>query len=625
MALDHEYALNSLILCCQDIRKNAIVSQLVAILTNKADCQLSGARDEFGAHLRSLLTNPINNPSKKRMNAPVSTSLTAALSGLGHLLVQRGLMSLEAVHQASHDAKARGITLVHHLVREGLLDAQTLAAIQSQAQNTPIEDPLVMDASFVDIGCDETLFIKHRVLPMRADASSVHLAMSDLYDTEAISTIRFHAQRRIVPILVQDDKLSVVLDSLYLGNDMQFDEVEEVEPTSDASAAEDAPVVRFVQKLLIDAIRLKASDIHFEPYEYQYRIRFRIDGMMQVMHTPPVGLAIKVASYLKVLAHLDIAERRRAQDGRIKFPTADGHAVDFRVSTLPTLYGEKIVLRLLDSQHALIGLDALGMTAVQKQQFLEALARPQGMILVTGPTGSGKTVTLYTALSLLNQPEVNILSCEDPVEINVEGINQVNINPKVQLDFADALRAFLRQDPDVIMVGEIRDADTAKIATAAAQTGHLLLSTLHTTSASETITRLHSMGVPSFHLSGSLTLIIAQRLARRLCDDCKQPIKMPADALLEAGFDRDDIQDGMVLFEAAGCPKCKNGHRGRVGIFECLPITADIAALILSGASATDIDQKNRALGNDSLRQAGIKKVLSGDISLSEMHRVISQ
>lgn len=565
--------------------------------------------------------------SPNRMNAPVSTSVTAALSGLGHLLVQRGLMSLTAIIQAADDAKASGTTLAHHLVRKGLVDAQTLAAIQSHAQNTPIEDPLMVGASFVDIGCDEALFIKHRVLPMRADASTVHLAMSDLYDTDALSSIRFHAQRRIVPVLVEDDKLSAVLDSLYLGADMHFDEAAE-EPESlleTTTQIEDAPMVRFVQKLLIDAIRLKASDIHFEPYEHHYRIRFRIDGLMQIMQTPPKALAHKVASYLKVMAHLDIAERRRAQDGRIKFSTSEGRAVDFRVSTLPTLYGEKVVLRLLDSMQTLIGLDALGMTYVQKQQFLDALSRPQGMILVTGPTGSGKTVTLYTALSLLNQPEVNILSCEDPVEINVEGINQVNINPKVQLDFADALRAFLRQDPDVIMVGEIRDTDTAKIATAAAQTGHLVLSTVHTNSASETITRLHSMGVPSFHLSGSLTLIIAQRLARRLCDDCKRPVKMPADALLEAGFERADIKDDMVLFEATGCPKCKNGHRGRVGIFECLPITPDMAALILSGATASDIDLKNRALGNDSLRQAGIKKVLCGEISLSEMHRVTSQ
>lgn len=560
------------------------------------------------------------------MNTP-STFLTTTLSGLGHLLVQRQFMDLDAAIQATHDAKICGTTLVHYLVREALLDAQTLASIQSHAQNLPIEDLLAVNAQFVDIGCDEALLFKHRTLPIKADTGTVYLAMSDLYDTDAISTIRFHARRRIVPVLVEDDKLTAVLNSLYVGTKINFDETAD-EPESipeTSTQVEDAPMVRFVQKLLTDAVRLKASDIHFEPYEHHYRIRFRIDGMMQVMQTPPKALATKVASYLKVMAHLDIAERRRAQDGRIKFPTGEGRAVDFRVSTLPTLYGEKIVLRLLDSMNVLIGLDALGMSHQQKQQFLDALSRPQGMILVTGPTGSGKTVTMYTALNLLNQPQVNILSCEDPVEINVEGINQVNINPKVQLDFADALRAFLRQDPDVIMVGEIRDTDTAKIATAAAQTGHLVLSTLHTNSSSETITRLHSMGVPSFHLSGSLTLIIAQRLARRLCDDCKRPIMVPTDALIEAGFEPADITDGMVLYEAVGCHKCKNGHLGRIGIFECLPITAEMSTLILTGASSAEIDIKNRTLGNDSLRQAGIKKVIAGEISLNEMHRVTSQ
>lgn len=549
--------------------------------------------------------------------------MTIALPPLARLILQHQLMAEDDLSKAAADAKQLQRSFAQHLVTSQLMDAAQLSRLQSLSQNLPIYELPNQLNQAIETDLDPALFIKYRMLPLSYDEHTLTLAMSDVTDKDAIAAIRFHARRQIRPVLVEEDKLSALLDGLYLGAGT-FDDAQKT-ASSPQSQADDAPTVRFVNQLFADAIRLKASDIHFEPYDASYRIRFRIDGVMQVIHNPPKSLAAKIASYIKVMANLDIAERRRAQDGRLKFDTQDGRSVDFRVSTLPTLYGEKVVLRLLDSAHALIGLDALGMDDAQKQLFIHALSRPQGMILVTGPTGSGKTVSLYTALMRLNQPEINILSCEDPVEINLPGVNQVNINPKVQLDFADALRAFLRQDPDVIMVGEIRDTETAQIATTAAQTGHLVLSTLHTNSASDTITRMHSMGVPSFHLASSLSLIIAQRLARRLCDACKQPITLPDDVLRSAGFSDQDIAKRPTLYTPVGCHKCKDGHQGRVGIFEVLPITPPMVELILAQASATKIDAWARAQGHDSLRQAGIKKVIAGQISLTEMHRVTSE
>lgn len=550
--------------------------------------------------------------------------MTAVLPSLAPLILQHQLMTEDALSKAATDAKNLQRSFVQHLVASGLIDAAKLLHIQSLSYNLPIYEPPSQLSQVVETGLDPALFIKYRImLPLSCDKHTLTLAMSDATDKDAIGAMRFHARRQIRPMLVEEDKLSALLDRLYLDTDT-FEDTQKIGPNSQATT-DDAPTVGFVNKLFTDAIRLKASDIHFEPYDASYRIRFRIDGVMQVIHNPPKSMAAQIASYIKVMANLDIAERRRAQDGRLKFDAQDGQSVDFRVSTLPTLHGEKVVLRLLDSAQALIGLDALGMDDAQKQLFIHALSRPQGMILVTGPTGSGKTVSLYTALMRLNQPEINILSCEDPVEINLAGINQVNINPKVQLDFADALRAFLRQDPDVIMVGEIRDTDTAQIATTAAQTGHLVLSTLHTNSASDTITRMHSMGVPSFHLASSLSLIIAQRLARRLCDECKKPITIPDEALRLAGFSDQDIAKQPTLYAPVGCHKCKNGHKGRIGIFEVLPITPPMAELILTQASAAKIDALARTQGHDNLRQAGIKKVLTGQISLTEMHRVTSE
>lgn len=548
--------------------------------------------------------------------------MTTALPSLAPLILQHQLMTEDALSKAATDAKNLQRSFVQHLVASGLIDAAKLLYIQSLSYNLPIYKLPDQLSQVVETGCDPALFLKYRILPLNCDKHTLTLAMSDVTDKDAIAAMRFHARRQIRPVLVEEDRLSALLDKLYLDTDT-FEDTQKTRSNSQATT-DDAPTVSFVNKLFTDAIRLKVSDIHFEPYDTSYRIRFRIDGVMQVMHNPPKSMAAQIASYIKVMANLDIAERRRAQDGRLKFTTQDGRSVDFRVSTLPTLHGEKVVLRLLDSTQALIGLDELGMDDAQKQLFIHALSRPQGMILVTGPTGSGKTVSLYTALMRLNQSEINILSCEDPVEINLAGINQVNINPKVQLDFADALRAFLRQDPDVIMVGEIRDTDTAQIATTAAQTGHLVLSTLHTNSASDTITRMHSMGVPSFHLASSLSLIIAQRLARRLCDACKKPITIPYEALRLAGFSDQDIAKQPTLYAPVGCHKCNNGHKGRIGIFEVLPITPPMAELILTQASAAKIDALARTQGHDNLRQAGIKKVLTGQISLTEMHRVTS-
>ncbi|OOS24256.1 type IV-A pilus assembly ATPase PilB [Moraxella pluranimalium] len=516
------------------------------------------------------------------------------------------------------------------LIGARLLDAKTLAMAIGQLLSMAVYDvDKLPHAPLTDI-IDDKLMARYRVLPLAKDGTMLQLGMSDPTDTDAINAIRFHTHLHITAVLVEEDKLSRWLDKLAIGADASFGELGIDEHSTDGidstdDGVLDEPMVRFVNKLLIDAVRLGASDIHFEPYEHSYRIRYRIDGVMSLANTPPKSHANKIATRLKVMAKLDIAERRKPQDGRIKFRLSDHQSVDFRVSTLPTLFGEKIVLRMLDSAQTLIGLDALGMTDKQKQHFVDALAKPQGMILITGPTGSGKTISLYTALGLLNRGDNNILTAEDPVEINLDGINQVNINPKAGFDFADVLAAFLRQDPDVIMIGEIRDSATAEIAVKSAQTGHLVLSTLHTNSSSATITRLHSMGVPSFHLASGISLIIAQRLARRLCDDCKRPITMPTSALIEAGFGDSDIANTTVLYEPVGCHRCRDGYRGRVGIFEMMPISPTIRKLILEQADSSAIDDANAQAGNPSLRQAGIAKVIAGLTDLSEMHRVTSQ
>lgn len=542
---------------------------------------------------------------------------------LARLLASHHLLSAETLSQAWVQASELGQPFVRYLVDKQLLSSEQIAQAIGVATGLSVVD---LDTYPKDLPwhlLDEKLIVNHRVLPLEKQEGRLVIATSDLLDAKTLESLRFFTRLNITVVIAHEHKLAKRLDSLVIQSPIALDDHETPEDDIDEEQL-DAPTVKFVHKILTDAIKMKASDIHFEPYEKQYRIRYRIDGVMQVIATPPISSAKQIAARLKVMARLDIAERRKPQDGRIKLPFGEQQAVDFRVSTLPMLFGEKIVLRLLNSAQTLIGIDALGMNDQQKSQFLTALNKPQGMILITGPTGSGKTISLYTALGLLNLPNTNILTAEDPVEINLPGINQVNINPKIGLDFADVLRAFLRQDPDIIMVGEVRDTQTAQIAIKAAQTGHLVLSTLHTNSSAETLSRLQSMGVASFLVASCVNLVVAQRLARRLCQHCKQPVHIPKESLLEAGFSQAQIEQATTLYGPVGCHQCQDGYQGRVGIFEMLPITPKIAKLIMAKADTHSIEEQRSQAGNLSLRQAGIEKVLAGIISLQEMHRVTS-
>ncbi|UXZ04146.1 type IV-A pilus assembly ATPase PilB [Moraxella nasicaprae] len=542
--------------------------------------------------------------------------------GLAKILSTHQLLDQTTLHTAIQDARNQAMPLVSHLVAQHLLPASTIANLLSQTLGLTVMDLDDWHEALPD-DLDEKLITRHRVLPLQRQGQWLKLAMSDPTNQEAIDAFRFATRLHIEPVLVEEDKLSQWLQKQHFGTPIELDGEEIIENTDDDTTILDTPTVKFVNKILTDAIKLQASDIHFEPYETQCRIRYRIDGVMHTISTLANSHANKIAARLKIMASLDISERRKPQDGRIKLPISEHKSVDFRVSTLPTLFGEKVVLRILDGQKSLIDIDKLGLNDIQKQQFLTAINKPQGMILITGPTGSGKTVSLYTALSLLNQENRNILSAEDPVEIYLNGINQVNINPKIGLDFPEVLRAFLRQDPDVIMVGEIRDTQTAQIAIKAAQTGHLVLSTLHTNSSSEAVGRLHSMGVVNFLLADSVSLIIAQRLARKLCSDCKRPITIPRQSLSEAGFSPAQCDNPPVIFEAVGCHRCRDGYRGRIGVFECLPITPDIADMIIQQKSSQDIAKHNFQAGNLSLKQSALQLVADGIISLQEMYRVI--
>jgi type IV pilus assembly protein PilB len=466
------------------------------------------------------------------------------------------------------------------------------------------------------------------------------VAVSDPTNLQALDEIKFHTGVNTEPILVEEDKLATIIDQflskqedspLINLDDSELEGLEGLETLQDeddepnlSGAIDDTPIVRFVNKMLLDAIKSGASDIHFEPYEKTYRVRFRMDGILREVAKPPPNLGTRLAARLKVMSELDISERRVPQDGRIKMKLSKTRAIDFRVNTLPTLWGEKVVLRILDPQNAKMGIEQLGFGEAEKERFMECLFRPQGMILVTGPTGSGKTVTLYTGLNILNTHERNIATAEDPVEINLEGINQVNVNYKVGLDFPTALRAFLRQDPDVVMVGEIRDLETAEIAVKAAQTGHMVLSTLHTNSAAETLTRLRNMGVPAFNLATSVSLIIAQRLGRRLCSACKRPMDVPKETLKAEGFTDEEIAAGFQLFEpnAKGCEKCNEGYKGRVGIYEVVKITPEMSRIIMEDGNSIQLAQQARVLGFPDLRRDGLKKVVMGITSLAEVNRV---
>jgi type IV pilus assembly protein PilB len=502
----------------------------------------------------------------------------------------------------------------------------------------------VLDLDAIDIDLDtarlidEKLMHRHRVLPLFRRGRRVFIGVSDPTRLQAIDEIKFATGMSIEAIVVEDNKLDAVLVRLSEAMDSTFQDLggddldlENLDVTSeqDSSSADisrdeidDAPIVRFVNKVLIDAINKGASDIHFEPFEKFYRVRTRLDGVLKEITRPPVALATKVTARIKVMARLDIAERRIPQDGRIKLKLSANRAIDFRVNTLPTLYGEKVVLRILDPSQAKLGIDALGYEDFQKQLYLDALSKPYGMILVTGPTGSGKTVSLYTGLNILNTEDRNISTAEDPAEINLPGVNQVNVNPKVGLTFASSLRAFLRQDPDIIMVGEIRDLETAEIAIKAAQTGHLVLSTLHTNDAPKTLTRMVDMGVAPYAIASSVSLIIAQRLARRLCSNCKEPRDVPREALLREGFTMAEIDEGLTIYGPAGCSKCNDGYKGRAGIFQVMPVSETIGRIIMEGGNAMQIAAEAEKEGIWDLRRAGLAKVKSGITSLEEVNRV---
>jgi type IV pilus assembly protein PilB len=497
-------------------------------------------------------------------------------------------------------------------------------------------DSLELDIDVIK-AVDQKLISKHRVLPLIRRGKRLFLAVSDPTNLQAIDEIKFQSGYRIDPVVVEQDKLEeqvfkaleAVDTSMEALGDDDFD-LESLEISggedeiddAESDAIDDAPVVRFVNKVLLDAIKKGCSDVHFEPYEKTYRVRTRLDGILRTVASPPQMLAPKVCARLKVMARLDIAERRVPQDGRIKMKLSKTRAIDFRVNTCPTLFGEKIVLRILDPSSAKIGIEALGYFADQKKLYLDALNRPQGMILVTGPTGSGKTVSLYTGLHILNTEERNISTAEDPVEINLPGVNQVNVNAKIGLTFASALKAFLRQDPDVIMVGEIRDLETAEIGIKAAQTGHLVLSTLHTNDAPTTLTRLVDMGVKPYAIATSVRLIIAQRLARKLCDNCKVVLDIPDEALLAEGFSKDEINDGLRVYGAVGCKSCASGYKGRVGIFQVMQVSDATQRIIMSGGNATDIADQAEKEGYWDLRKSALQKVKDGVTSLDEVNRV---
>ena len=559
------------------------------------------------------------------------------LTGLARRFVEDGILGEATARDAFIQASQNRIPLITYLTQNHLADSSRMAFSAAMEFGMSVLDlsaflPEMMPEKIVD----EKLVRKHNALPLFKRANRLFVAVSDPTNIRALDEIKFNTGLSTDAILVDDEKLRQTIDKYLESQDTTMGDLDDAdlegveteagdqgaEDDITANEVDDAPIVKYVNKMLLDAIRGGASDVHFEPYEKIYRVRYRTDGILREVSRPSIKLAPKISARVKIMAQLDISERRVPQDGRIKMKLSKTKAIDFRVNTLPTLWGEKIVLRILDPSQAKLGIDVLGYEEDQKKLYMDALAQPQGMILVTGPTGSGKTVSLYTGLNILNTPERNISTAEDPAEINLEGINQVNVNTKVGLGFAEALRAFLRQDPDVIMVGEIRDLETANIAIKAAQTGHLVLSTLHTNSAAETLTRMMNMGVPAFNIATSVSLIIAQRLGRRLCSACKQPAEVPKDILLEEGFTPEQIDTGFTLYRPKGCDKCTNGYKGRVGIYEVVKVTDALANMIMEEASSIKIAQQAQAEGFRTLRQSALLKVIEGVTSLEEANRV---
>jgi type IV pilus assembly protein PilB len=560
-------------------------------------------------------------------------------SGLAGRLVRDRLLTEDQAVTAAAEAARRREPLVKYLVDQRLLDSRRIAIAACHEFGVPLMDLTAVDVRDLPLSLvDEKLIRKHRAMPLFRRGNRLFVALSDPTNGPALEEIRFNTGLVAEAVLVEEDQLAAAIDRVIAAQDTTMSDMmevdldkldiasdEEVQREDTDVIIDDAPVVRYVKKILVDAITSGASDVHFEPYEKFFRIRFRQDGMLQEVASPPLNIATRLVARLKVMSRMNIAERRVPQDGRIKLKLSANRDVDFRVNTLPCLYGEKVVLRILSSSAAQVGIDALGFEPEQRDRFLSAITKPYGLILVTGPTGSGKTVTLYTALNILNKPDVNISTVEDPVEIQVPGINQVNMNPKTGLTFAAALRAFLRQDPDIVMVGEIRDLETAEIAIKAAQTGHLVLSTLHTNDAPQTLTRLANMGVAPFNIASSILVIMAQRLTRKLCPNCKQPDDLPRDALLEEGFTEVDLDAGVTVYRPVGCERCTKGYKGRIGIFQVMTVSDTIGRLIMEGGNAIQLAEQAAREGVKNLRQSGLSKVKAGVTSLEEINRVTKE
>ncbi len=564
----------------------------------------------------------------------------STLPGLGRTLVLAGKLKQQLAEEIFHKAQSKRSSFIAELTGSGAVSATDLAHTLSLAFAVPLIDLDAVDLQRLPKGLlDRKICQDFRLVVLGKRQNRLIVATADPTDQQAAEKIKFATQQSVDWVIAEYDKLLKMVsvsaasasESIedIVGEDFRFDDLT-AEPESDsanvaASEVDDAPVVKFLHKMLVDAFTMRASDLHFEPYEHNYRVRFRIDGELREIAAPPVAIKDKLASRIKVISRMDISEKRVPQDGKMKLKIGPDRVIDFRVSTLPTLFGEKIVIRILDPGAAKLGIDALGYDPVEKERLLQAINRPYGMILVTGPTGSGKTVSLYTCLNLLNKPGVNIATAEDPCEINLPGINQVNVNEKAGLTFAAALRSFLRQDPDIIMVGEIRDIETADIAIKAAQTGHLVLSTLHTNDAPSTLTRLRNMGIAPFNIASSVLLISAQRLARRLCPACKAVIEIPQQALLDAGFKPEELDGNWKPYHPVGCNACNNGYKGRVGLYQVMPITEEIQRIILRDGSALEIGEQARRENVKTLREAGLHKIKMGLTSLEEVLAVTNE
>jgi type IV pilus assembly protein PilB len=570
----------------------------------------------------------------------IQDSSSMALPGLGRALVSAGKLNQKAAEELYKKAQVSRTSFIAELTGSGAVSAYDMAHTMASAYAAPLLDLDAIDVERLPKGLlDSRICADYRIVVLSKRNNRLMVATADPADQQAAEKIKFATQMGVDWVIAEYDKLSKLVDvqttsanetmDNIIGGDFEFDEsaadVTVTESVDKSSEVDDAPVVKFLHKMLLDAFNMRASDLHFEPYEHTYRVRFRVDGELREIASPPIAIKDKLASRIKVISRMDISEKRVPQDGRMKLKVGPDRVIDFRVSSLPTLFGEKIVIRILDPSSAKVGIDALGYEPEEKERLLEAISRPYGMVLVTGPTGSGKTVSLYTCLNILNKPGINISTAEDPSEINLPGVNQVNVNEKAGLTFAAALKAFLRQDPDIIMVGEIRDLETADISIKAAQTGHMVLSTLHTNDAPTTLTRMMNMGIPTFNIASSVILITAQRLARRLCATCKTTLDVPRKALLEAGYKAEDLDGSWTPYKPVGCSACNNGYKGRVGIYQVMPISEEIQRIILRGGSALDIAKQAGEEGVRTLRQSGLLKVKLGLTSLEEVLSVTNE